>query len=82
MGAFVRTLAARFAGVEARGPKSPAPAAVSASPSPAPPRSAAPTAPPVASSGESVIIDIDEPLPRTRADDDSDVYVSILAPAD
>lgn len=80
MGAFVRTLAARFAGIEARAPKSAAPQSASAPT--AEPRTAPPTAPPVASGGESLIIDIDEPLPRAAGADDSDLYVSILAPAD
>lgn len=56
MGAFVRTLAARFAGVESRAARPVAAAATIPAPRSAPPVAAA------ASDGDSVIIDIDEPL--------------------
>src|SRR5690606_9193398 len=71
MGAFVRTLAARFAGVEGRAPRPTA----SASPQPSP-QVTAPAAASVASGGDSLIIDIDEPL--ASGDEGSDLLVTEL----
>jgi serine/threonine-protein kinase len=80
MGAFVRTLAARFAGVENRPPKSAAPA-TNLSPAPSmPPRTVTPAAA-LTTDGESVVIDIDEPIANPNSDH-SDLYVSILAPTE
>jgi CRP-like cAMP-binding protein len=62
MGAFVRTLAARFAGVEGRAPRATTGEGGQAAPREAP-RQAPPVAAPLASDGDSIVIDIDEPLP-------------------
>ncbi|WAS98292.1 protein kinase domain-containing protein [Nannocystis punicea] len=78
MGAFVRTLAARFAGIESRAPR-PSPA-VERAPSSVAPRSVPPSPPPTASGGESVIIDIDEPLDESL--DGSDMHATLLARRD
>ena len=74
MGAFVRTLAARFAGLEARAPRT----GLGPPPSPPAPQAtaAAPAPTPVASGGDSVIIDIDEPL--ASAEEGSDLYLTVL----
>ncbi|MCY1063088.1 serine/threonine-protein kinase [Nannocystis sp. SCPEA4] len=76
MGAFVRTLAARFAGIESRTARMPL---LADRPSaPPPPRSAPPSAAPTTSGGESVIIDIDEPLDDHHGA--SDMHATLLAP--
>ena len=76
MGAFIRTLAARFGGVESRqAPRTAAPAATAATRSPVTPGVQAPDP-----AAESVVIDVDE-VPG-RVSDDSDIYVSVLAPTE
>ncbi|MCY1006806.1 serine/threonine-protein kinase [Nannocystis pusilla] len=77
MGAFVRTLAARFAGVEGRGSRT---APVEGPPGSVAPRSVPPIPPPTSSGGESVIIDIDEPLDESI--DGSDMHATLLARRD
>ncbi len=120
MGMFIRTLAARFGGIERGGPRTAAPqpgaapptrAPVAAPPTRAPapppgPLTRAPAPPPgpltrapapapatatpasvAAETQESVVIDVDEPAVTSDASaapaaDDSDIYVSVLAPHD
>ncbi|HEY8378818.1 MAG TPA: protein kinase [Nannocystis sp.] len=78
MGAFVRTLAARFAGSEARAPRSAAPAPAPSS-SAARPSAISRTAPaPRGDEGESVIIDIDEPLPPIEIEDFTSATPTLL----
>ena len=82
MGAFIRTLAARFGGVERGQPPRPltsAPVTVK-TPAPAAPTTLMPAAA-ASATAESVVIDVDE-VPRPDDDDGSDIYVSVLAPTE
>jgi serine/threonine-protein kinase len=85
MGAFIRTLAARFGGVERGQPPRPLTSAPVTLKTPTQSQSAAPTtlmpAAAASATSESVVIDVDE-VPRPDDDDGSDIYVSVLAPTE